>query len=54
MVFERDGGRCAECGSDVNLHYDHELPFSKGGSSTVENVRILCAVCNLKKGAKVG
>lgn len=53
-VWKRDHGRCVLCSSQKNLHYDHDLPFSKGGSSiTSENVRLLCATCNLKKSAKI-
>ena len=53
-VWERDKGQCVLCGSKNNLHYDHDLPFSKGGSSlTAKNVRILCAKCNLKKHDKI-
>jgi hypothetical protein len=49
-VWKRDRGRCVICGSTENLHYDHDLPFSKGGTSlTAENVRILCAKHNLQK-----
>ena len=53
-VWKRDHGRCVECGSTTNLHYDHDIPFSKGGSSlTVANVRLLCAEHNLKKSDKI-
>lgn len=53
-VWKRDRGRCVRCGSTENLHFDHDIPFSKGGSSfTVENVQILCAQHNLKKGALI-
>lgn len=49
-VWKRDKGRCVKCGSNVNLHYDHIIPFSKGGSSTTAaNIQLLCAKCNLKK-----
>jgi hypothetical protein len=53
-VWKRDKGECVICHSKENLHYDHELPFSKGGSSiTAKNVRILCAKHNLKKSNKI-
>lgn len=52
-VWVRDGGKCVLCGADDEIHYDHELPFSRGGSSTVDNVRILCAQHNLEKGARI-
>ncbi len=42
-----------QCGSSENLHFDHIIPFSKGGSSkTASNIQLLCAKHNLKKGAK--
>ena len=52
-VYERDQGKCVQCGSSENLHFDHILPYSKGGSSKVaSNIQLLCAKHNLKKGAK--
>jgi len=53
-VWERDKGHCVLCGSSTNIHFDHDLPYSKGGSSITErNIRILCADCNLKKSNKI-
>ena len=53
-VWRRDEGKCVQCGSTDNLHYDHILPFSKGGTSiTVENIQILCARHNLQKSDKI-
>src|SRR5260370_41133269 len=53
-VWRRDGGQCVQCGSQKNLHFDHDIPFSKGGSSlTAANVRLLCAKCNLEKSDKI-
>ncbi|MCL4386329.1 MAG: HNH endonuclease, partial [Cyanobacteria bacterium] len=53
-VWKRDKGKCVLCGSTKNLHFDHELPFSKGGTSlTAKNVRLLCMKHNLEKSAKI-
>lgn len=53
-VWKRDKGKCVKCGSTQNLHYDHDLPFSKGGTSlTAKNVRLLCMKHNLEKSAKI-
>jgi len=53
-VWARDKGQCVLCGSKENLHFDHDLPYSKGGTSlTAENVRILCMKHNLKKSDKI-
>lgn len=49
-VWKRDNGRCIKCGSDKNLHFDHIIPYSKGGSSLIaQNIQLLCAVHNLSK-----
>jgi HNH endonuclease len=49
-VWKRDGGRCVKCGASDELHFDHDLPWSKGGTSiTEENVQLLCARHNLQK-----
>lgn len=53
-VWKRDDGKCITCGSRDNLHFDHILPFSKGGTSLkAENIQLLCARHNLQKSAKI-
>ncbi len=54
VVWDRDGGKCRICGSTENLHFDHILPFSKGGTSLLaENIQLLCAKHNLQKHDKI-
>jgi 5-methylcytosine-specific restriction endonuclease McrA len=52
-VWARDEGRCVECDSDFDIQYDHIIPFSMGGASTVENLQLLCARCNQTKGGRL-
>ena len=51
-VFERDAYRCQKCGDWHDLACDHIIPESKGGPTTLENLRCLCRSCNSKKGAR--
>ena len=48
-VWQRYGGRCAECAATDYLEYDHIIPVAKGGSNSDNNIQLLCRRCNLKK-----
>ena len=53
LVFERDGGRCVECGSNFDLQYDHIIPVALGGATSIDNLQLLCGPCNREKSANV-
>jgi len=49
-VWKRDRRSCVRCGSKENLHFDHIIPYSLGGSSKdARNIQILCSRHNLEK-----
>ncbi|WNM60499.1 HNH endonuclease [Candidatus Nitrospira neomarina] len=53
-VWTRDSGRCVSCGATDELHFDHIVPYSKGGTSVkVENIQLLCARHNIEKSANI-
>ena len=53
-VWKRDHGKCVECGATDELHFDHDLPYAKGGASITEaNVQLLCARHNLSKSDRI-
>jgi hypothetical protein len=55
QVLIRDNCICQMCGISPSkdphavLHVDHIKPWSKGGETLIENLRTLCAVCNIGK-----
>lgn len=52
-IYNRDGHRCAACGSADDLTIDHIYPVSLGGSDDPANLQTLCRPCNCRKGARV-
>ncbi len=52
-VWRRDLGSCIACGCKERLQFDHIIPISKGGGSSVANLQVLCEACNKAKGAKI-
>jgi len=54
FVWQRDRGRCVECGKQEKLEFDHVIPLAMGGSNTARNLQLLCDDCNRRKGATLG
>jgi hypothetical protein len=50
FVWQRDQGKCVQCGSNENLEFDHIIPHSLGGADTERNLQLLCSGCNREKG----
>lgn len=48
-VWQKYGGRCADCGATDYLEFDHVIPVAKGGSNSDNNIQLLCRRCNLSK-----
>ena len=51
-VWKDAGNRCVNCKSNYALETDHRTPVSLGGSSTRENLRLLCRNCNQREAIK--
>jgi len=53
-ILKRHGHKCALCDQALSgneYHLDHIQPFSRGGTTTKENLQPLCPRCNLTKGS---
>jgi hypothetical protein len=44
-----DGGKCAHCGSKVDLHVHHIRSRSKGQKESLSNLITLCEDCHTKE-----
>lgn len=55
QVRQQARGLCRYCGKKdykgTRFEYDHIVPHSKGGESTVNNLQYICQKCNRRKGA---
>ena len=52
-VIERDGLHCVYCDEDLSaaeIHMDHVIPESQGGTTDYNNLQVTCRKCNLAKG----
>ena len=47
-----EGSCCAKCKTKDYLVFDHIKPLYSNGSNTIDNIQILCRVCNMEKGIR--
>lgn len=55
-LLEIYGTVCHICGGaiqDGNLHFDHVIPLSRGGSHSMDNIKPAHASCNQQKFNKI-
>jgi 5-methylcytosine-specific restriction endonuclease McrA len=58
-ILKRDGFICWIClypisgGTLREIHFDHIIPLSKGGSHTEDNIQVAHVKCNLRKHASI-
>jgi 5-methylcytosine-specific restriction endonuclease McrA len=54
-LYQQQQGKCFHCDTDISTSYhrDHWIPLSRGGSDYIENIRLLCPVCNSRKHDKM-
>jgi hypothetical protein len=54
-VLKRENQVYRSCGmpvADNDVHFDHIIPWSKGGPTEENNIQLLCGTCNRKKSDK--
>lgn len=54
-VYTQQDKKCFICKQPKpykDMHGDHWVPWSKGGTTVIDNCRMLCTECNLKKSAQ--
>lgn len=53
-LFDKQRAKCMYCGKEKHeandLHLDHKIPVSLGGSNDLSNLQLLCGSCNSRKG----
>lgn len=57
-IYEELGGRCEYCGISIffeiprDVHIDHIIPLSRGGTNWPDNLTLACRECNCSKSDK--
>ena len=48
----QEGNRCAYCGIEGAMQWEHIVPQSRGGPNTIDNMVLSCPKCNREKAAR--
>lgn len=54
-ICDKQNNKCAKCKKPLKrsaTHYDHKIPWEKGGKTEVKNGQALCANCHSLKNNK--
>lgn len=54
LIYNNYGSPCKFCGRPLvinNFVLDHIVPISRGGSSNLDNLQLICKSCNTRKGS---
>jgi 5-methylcytosine-specific restriction endonuclease McrA len=54
LLYKMYGTKCKYCDKILNINtlvFDHIVPISKGGSSNIDNIQIICKTSNGMKGS---
>jgi len=54
LLYKMYGTKCKYCDKILNINtlvFDHIIPISKGGSSNIDNIQIICKTSNGMKGS---
>jgi transcription initiation factor IIE alpha subunit len=50
FITKRDGYKCNICSNLEKLTIDHIIPITKNGTNDLNNLQLLCLICNSVKG----
>lgn len=51
-LYKIQHGRCCDCNKVIpktQMTFDHIVPYSKGGGSSLRNLQLMCKSCNEAK-----
>jgi hypothetical protein len=52
-IWQRDQGKCSNCGSKYAVEHEHIVPVARGGNNDEKNLKLLCKSCNQRAAIKI-